>query len=78
MRNKNHLLNSISGVISAIPDHVKTEDKIKPINKFFRDHELKSSKRDDLKTILQDALRQIEDRYKDEVKVGLKRLEIHT
>ncbi len=66
-KQKHHPLNSINGVISAIPDHVKTDDKIQHINEFFGDHGIQTSKSDDLKTILQDALRQIEDRYKNEL-----------
>ena len=62
-----HELNSINGVISAIPDNVKTEDKISPINEFFKDHCIQTSKSDDLKTILLCALEQIEDRYKNEL-----------
>ena len=76
-KQKHHPLNSISGVISAIPDHVKTEDKIEHINEFFKDHELQTSKSDDLKTILLCALEQIEERYKESY-VDLKNLEIHT
>ena len=60
-------LNSISGVISAIPDYVKTEDKISPINEFFEKHDIQTSKSDDLKTILLCALEQIEDKYKEEL-----------
>ena len=62
-----HELNSISGVISAIPDYVKADDKIQHINGFFKDHGIQTSKSDDLKTILLCALRQIEDRYKNEL-----------
>ena len=51
-KQKHHPLNSINGVISAIPNHVKTDDKIKPINEFFKNHELQTSKSDDLEIIL--------------------------
>ena len=66
-KQKHHPLNSISGVISAIPAHVKTEDKIQHINKFFEKHDLKTCTSDDLKTILLCALRQIEEKYKDKL-----------
>ena len=72
-KQKHHPLNSINGVISAIPDNVKTEDKISPINEFFKDHGIQTSKSDDLKTILLCVLEQIEDRYKDKLG-GLKKL----
>ena len=60
-------LNSISGVISAIPDHVKTEDKIEHINDFIIGHGFQTCISDDLKTILLCALEQIEERYKDKL-----------
>ena len=66
-KQKHHTLNSINGVISAIPNHVKTEDKISPINEFLEKHDIQTSKSDDLKTILLCALRQREDRYKNEL-----------
>ena len=71
-KQKHHSLNSINGVISAIPDYVKAEDKIQHINEFFKDHGIQTSKSDDLKTILLNALRQIEDKYKEELG-GLKK-----
>ena len=66
-KQKHHPLNSISGVISAIPDYVKPDDKIQHINEFFKDHGIQTSKSDYLKIILQESLSQIEDRYKNEL-----------
>ncbi len=69
IKKKTYNLNSIEGVISAIPDHVKTDDKdkIQHINKIFKDHDIQTCKSDNLKTILLCALEQIEDRYKNEL-----------
>ncbi len=67
IKKKTYNLNSIRGVISAIPDNVKTDDKIQNINKIFKDHDIQTCKSGNLKTILLCALEQIEDRYKNEL-----------